>query len=835
MSFYIIYFGKAINAILNDQNDRNKNEIQADNVIISDRTCFEFNNSLGTATIETIKKRFFSTQLSLKYKGCICMLKLYYKRNSNSYHILSNDENQRINEFDYSKLYLIKVKNKCDCEYKGYYQYMILEKLDIITKLKNKEELYYKNLIKINKLKKEDELKDLKDPLPENFYDIIIDVNSIRRLNKDGWKVRFNEEGLKRYEKYKDEKLITIGVIGNFQVGKSFILNKISKSKFLTGSTLYTQGLSVKYPELQENQERKIIFLDSVGLERPILGKKDMDIKNKNIDENNNNNNEDNKNNNNKDEDDIQNKIELSEKNEEEEEINGNKEENKNDKDKNNENEESENIKAFKENSKDKVMTETFLQNFIINVSDILLVVIGELTYSEQLLINKIKEECKKHNKRRIFIIHNLKEFRTVKQVENYINDTLLNCPIFDLNIRNHTPNKNSLNIQNKKKINNEKKNNINNIDNNKKKINIGKNNIIKFEQKDKKNNIENNLIDINIEKDNNINIDNNKKELKKFDIEMNNIIYFEKKSKDISIENNNDGDIIIPNKNIQTKILEEVDIEEEKEINDIKNDINNEDKNNQIDIDKKENLNLKDIYFLETVEYSDKKLEINHLIVTNEDSDAGEYFNQFAYNLIENFYNYSETKKFDIFEQIKNNFKSLFLNNKLNNATFTDYEYIKKNKIIKLNFEGDLDLIFKECHVDELGFSLFKEDYYESKYNYFLRKEENKDILDLRFEIPGNSTITKADYKYRGKYTIINIEGNKGKDILPENIKENIVNKRYFGNYELNIKINTEKFQIYERREIKEPKNGVGSIIFEIKYPEEKKIEKPIEPKDKV
>ena len=151
---------------------------------------------------------------------------------------------------------------------------MIMDKFDIITKLKSKEELYFKNLEKINKLNKEDELGNIEGPSPENFYDIIIDINSIRRLNKDWWKVRFNEEGLKRYEKYKDEKLITIGVIGNFQVGKSFILNKISKSKFLTGSTLYTQGLSVKYPELQENQERKIIFLDSVGLERPILGKK---------------------------------------------------------------------------------------------------------------------------------------------------------------------------------------------------------------------------------------------------------------------------------------------------------------------------------------------------------------------------------------------------------------------------------------------------------------------------------------------------------------------------------------------------------------------------------
>ena len=283
MSIYTIYFGVANNAILNFQNEENKNEIQANNVTVLHRNKFQFDNLSGTATIEKIKKRFFSTELSLQYNACKCMMKLYYK--INSYHILSNDENQKIKDFNYLNLYLIKVKDKCNCEYKGYYQYMIMDKFDIITKLKCKEELYYKNLEKINKLNKEDELGNIEGPSPENFYDIIIDINSIRRLNKDGWKVRFNDEGLKRYENYKDKELITIGVIGNFQIGKSFILNQISKNKFLTGSSIYTQGLSVKYPDLQENQERKIIFLDSAGLNRPILGKKNIDIKNKNINE----------------------------------------------------------------------------------------------------------------------------------------------------------------------------------------------------------------------------------------------------------------------------------------------------------------------------------------------------------------------------------------------------------------------------------------------------------------------------------------------------------------------------------------------------------------------
>ena len=105
-------------------------------------------------------------------------------------------------------------------------------------------------------------------------------------------------------------------------------------------------------------------------------------------------------------------------------------------------------------------MTEIFLQNFIIQESDLLLVVVGKLTYSEQLLINKIKEESKRQDKETILIIHNLQEFRTKKQVEDYIRDTLEKCSTFnlikrnDINIIGNEERKNN-------KINNEETNDI--------------------------------------------------------------------------------------------------------------------------------------------------------------------------------------------------------------------------------------------------------------------------------------------------------------------------------------------------------------------------------------
>ena len=82
-----------------------------------------------------------------------------------------------------------------------------------------------------------------------------------------------NKDGLDKYNRHKGENLIIIGVLGNNNKGKSFILSKISKIKLLTGTSIETEGLSVKYPELKEYKGRQLILLDSAGLETPVLKK----------------------------------------------------------------------------------------------------------------------------------------------------------------------------------------------------------------------------------------------------------------------------------------------------------------------------------------------------------------------------------------------------------------------------------------------------------------------------------------------------------------------------------------------------------------------------------
>ena len=382
--------------------------------IVEMRKEFPFYDYNSSSTIEYLKE-YFLTTFGQDFNYCKCVLSVYYKKGKN-YQILSSDAKKKLSDFKQDKLYIIKTNTLCDCEFKEYDNYMNMEKFDIIKDLKSIEDeieklensqINFKEIKKENALlKKTDEIQNVDDSKIEKFYDIVIGINSIKNINKEGWEVKFDEKGKKKYERNKNRDLITIGVLGNSNKGKSFLLSKISKIQLLSGTSINTEGLSIRYPELKKHKGRKLILLDSAGLETPVLISDNINKKNDNEDEN--------------------------EKN-----------------------------KEFKENTRDKIMTELFLQNLIIEVSDILFIVVGKLTYSEQLLINKIKMECKNKRKRVIFVIHNLQEFRTKKQVEDYLKNTLLKCSTF--NLKKRTWISTQKDEEKKKDINEMINNNINN------------------------------------------------------------------------------------------------------------------------------------------------------------------------------------------------------------------------------------------------------------------------------------------------------------------------------------------------------------------------------------
>ena len=218
-----------------------------------------------------------------------------------------------------------------------------------------------------------------------DFYDVIIDIKSIKDISK-GWEIKMSKRAQENYEIFKNEEIIKIGVIGNSNKGKSFLLSKISKITLPSGTSIRTEGLSIKYPELDKSfKNRRIALLDSAGLETPVLKFDNKETENEN--------------------------TTMTEKD------------------------------LFKEKSREKLITELFLQNYIIKNSDIIIIVVGILTYSEQKLLIRIKNEIKKAKiNKPLYIIHNLITYVSVSQVEEYINNLLLNSATFNL-VKGHNIN----------------------------------------------------------------------------------------------------------------------------------------------------------------------------------------------------------------------------------------------------------------------------------------------------------------------------------------------------------------------------------------------------------
>lgn len=134
-----------------------------------------------------------------------------------------------------------------------------LEKELNILKEKNKELNSYIKILD----KTEEKQKLGKNPL--DFYDIIVNINSMQNI-KNGWEVKINENGKKIIDSEEKNKKLVIGVMGNRNKGKSFLLQAISGEKMQTGTTINTIGLSIKF------SEDKFVLLDSEGSESPILG-----------------------------------------------------------------------------------------------------------------------------------------------------------------------------------------------------------------------------------------------------------------------------------------------------------------------------------------------------------------------------------------------------------------------------------------------------------------------------------------------------------------------------------------------------------------------------------
>ena len=237
-------------------------------------------------TIKGLKEYFLLT-FGHKYKCCPCVLFIYYK--DKKYILLDEKESIKLSNNNHSHLYIIRRDTMCDCQLKEYNYYINMNKFDIIAELTTLKKLYrdltqenqklisenISNEGKIKELTEKNNLITKKDEINkkrifEEFYDVIIDIKSIKNIKK-GWNIKMNDKGKEKYLKHKNENLLRIGVTGHNNKGKSFILSKISNINLLSGVSIQTNGLSIKYPDKIGHSKRNLILLDSAGLETPVL------------------------------------------------------------------------------------------------------------------------------------------------------------------------------------------------------------------------------------------------------------------------------------------------------------------------------------------------------------------------------------------------------------------------------------------------------------------------------------------------------------------------------------------------------------------------------------
>ena len=230
------------------------------------------------------------------------------------------------------------------------------------------------------------EEEEKKNREAQDFYDVILNFSSFEQLKKEGWNANFTKLGKKKFDKCIKENNIVIGILGNKNRGKSYLLGRILKLKEYenpNGFSVTTSGISCIFPKLNKN-DNTFITLDSAGKDNPLLQNVFFDAQDKN--------------------------------------------------------------ELIRNIARDQKVTEIALSDFIIQESDVLITVLEQLSFNEQEmlknLINQLVMYGIKYTKnnstgKRLIVIHNLMNLSTVKDINDFIRDTLLKSLTFTLETQN--------------------------------------------------------------------------------------------------------------------------------------------------------------------------------------------------------------------------------------------------------------------------------------------------------------------------------------------------------------------------------------------------------------
>ena len=205
-----------------------------------------------------------------------------------------------------------------------------------------------------------------------------------------------------------------------------------------------------------------------------------------------------------------------------------------------------------------------------------------------------------------------------------------------------------------------------------------------------------------------------------------------------------------------------------------------------------------------------DEKIII-HLIMANEDSEAGKYYNKFALLYLNTeLKQVKEKKPFDIVENIKDflvNISGEIFKNKLEQNSFAkDENCIKVVNIDKIELN--------DFSIDVLGNNIIKDTIFKPKYRYgyYVDEEKNQKLL-IEIELFAKWTI-KHKIETKDSNFIVHIEGEK----LIKIPEREYIEKNYIpgDKFSLEIEVGNEK-GILSGEPITNEENGLYTLIYTI------------------
>eukprot|EP01121_Diplochlamys_sp_Union-15-3_P014978 TRINITY_DN4859_c0_g1_i2.p1 TRINITY_DN4859_c0_g1~~TRINITY_DN4859_c0_g1_i2.p1 ORF type:complete len:608 (+),score=119.86 TRINITY_DN4859_c0_g1_i2:18-1841(+) len=300
---------------------------------------------------------------------------------------------------------------------------------------------------------------------PKDFYDLIVDVLILPTLDlrQAGWPIILTNELKEKLQKlvpssskdktFKlkndlvnkiskeffpvDNSRPRVCVVGLFDRGKTHLLNKLANMDLGSSRRISTKGLSVKVPK--SGSVQNFILIDTAGTNVPMDNEsikkhveelrklKPWEVKTIDAEESDNDTDEEDGG---ADTDgDGDDDIDVDSDDEEDPEETKRKEKEKEMYEKDIEN------RARDKAIINKQATELFLQELIFYIADVVIVVVNELTFDDQLYCEVLARKMKEYSSRvesdrlgTLYVVHNFKDTVTEEQLEDLVNKYIVNC-----------------------------------------------------------------------------------------------------------------------------------------------------------------------------------------------------------------------------------------------------------------------------------------------------------------------------------------------------------------------------------------------------------------------